>query len=93
MLVVYKSLLRLRVWSRRFISHKKDPQATDTPDANDSAIFHIPANTRRWPNVGLMLGQRRRRWANISPTLGQCIVFAGIAHIVYRVPETLSPAT
>ena len=25
---------------------------------------------RRWPNVGLMLGQRRRRWSNIEPTLG-----------------------
>ena len=29
-----------------------------------------PANTRRLPNVGLMLGQRRRRWTNIKPTLG-----------------------
>ena len=37
-----------------------------------------PTNTRRWPNGGLMLGQRRRRWANISPTLGQRFVFAGI---------------
>ena len=36
-----------------------------------------PENTRRWPNAGLMLAQRRRRWANISPTLGQRLVFAG----------------
>ena len=28
----------------------------------------IPANTRRWNNVGLMLGHRRRRWPNIKPT-------------------------
>ena len=49
-----------------------------------STIWHLglalcpyPANTRRWPNVGLMLGQRRRRWANVSPTLGQHLVFAG----------------
>ena len=28
-------------------------------------------NTKRWPTVGLMLGQRRRRWADISPTVGQ----------------------
>ena len=34
-----------------------------------------PANTRHWPNVGLMLGQRRRRWNNISPTLSQHLVF------------------
>ena len=38
--------------------------------------FAIPANTRRWPNVGLTLGQRRRRWADVSPTLGQRLVFA-----------------
>ena len=25
-----------------------------------------------------MLDQRRRRWANIEPTLGECLVFAGI---------------
>ena len=37
-----------------------------------------PANTSRWPNVGLMLGQRRRRWANIKPTLGQHLVFEGL---------------
>ena len=36
-----------------------------------------PANTRRWTNVGLMLGQRRRRWANIKPTLVQRLVLAG----------------
>ena len=27
----------------------------------------MPANTRRLPNVGLMLGRRRRRRANIKP--------------------------
>ena len=27
------------------------------------------ANTRHRPNVGPMLGQRRRRWPNISPAL------------------------
>ena len=37
-----------------------------------------PANTRRWPNVGLTLGQRRRRWANVSPTFDQRLVFAGL---------------
>ena len=28
-----------------------------------------PANTKYRPNVGLMLGQRRRRWPNIKPSL------------------------
>ena len=36
-----------------------------------------PANTRRWPNVGLILAHRLRRWPNINPTLGQRLVFAG----------------
>ena len=34
-----------------------------------------PVNTRSWPNVVLMLGQRRRRWANIETTFGQLLVF------------------
>ena len=34
---------------------------------------------RRWPNVGIVLGQRRRRWANSIPTLGQRLMFAGMA--------------
>ena len=38
-----------------------------------------PAITRRWPNVGSMLGQRRRQWPNINPTLGQRLVSAGEA--------------
>ena len=28
-----------------------------------------PENTRHSPNVGFMLGQRRRRWPNIKPAL------------------------
>ena len=38
---------------------------------------HNPANMRRWPNVGLLLVERRRRSANSKPTLGQRIMFAG----------------
>ena len=44
----------------------------------NTLAHHIPANTRHWTNVCLMLGQRRRRWANIKPTLVQRLVFAGI---------------
>ena len=43
-------------------------------------IFSNPADTRRWNNVGWMLGQRRRRWANIQPTLFQRLVPAGKAY-------------
>ena len=38
----------------------------------------IPANMRRWPNVGLPLAHRLRRWLNSKPTLGQRLMFAGI---------------
>ena len=38
----------------------------------------IPADTRRWSNVGLTLAHRLRRWPNVSPTLDQHLVFAGI---------------
>ena len=34
------------------------------------------ANMRRWLNVGLLLGQRRRRWVNSKPTLSQHPIFA-----------------
>ena len=38
----------------------------------------IPAHTRHWPNVGLMLGQRLRRWFNIKLALGQFLMLGGI---------------
>ena len=31
--------------------------------------------TRRWPNVVLILGRRRRRWANIKTILCQCLMW------------------
>ena len=40
-------------------------------------IGPYPANTRRWPNIELMLVHRLRRWTNISPTFDQRLVFAG----------------
>ena len=38
----------------------------------------IPANTRHWPNVVLMLAHRLRRRPNIKTALGKRLVFAGI---------------
>ena len=47
---------------------------------NDEIIKKwFQANTRRWPNVGLTLSQRRRRWANVSKILGQRLVLVGLA--------------
>ena len=37
----------------------------------------LPAHTRLWTNVVLMLAQRRRRWANIKTTLVQSLVCVG----------------
>ena len=39
-----------------------------------------PANAG--PNIGLMLGQRRRRWTNIKPISG--LVFPGIMTLAHR---------
>ena len=38
----------------------------------------LPSKHESWPNVGLLLGQRRRRWVNSKPTLGQRLMFAGV---------------
>ena len=38
-----------------------------------------PADTSHLSNVESMLGQRRRWWPSIDPTLGQCLVLAGIS--------------
>ena len=42
---------------------------------NDELCIVMTARLRpSKPDVGLMLGQRRRRWLNIEPTLGECLV-------------------
>ena len=48
----------------------------------DQFYWYLPANTRRWPNDGLMLDGRRKQWPNIGPSLGQRLVFAGV-HTLY----------
>ena len=42
-----------------------------------TGLKYHPASTRRWANVGLMLGQRCRRWSNIKPTLGKRRLLSG----------------
>ena len=37
----------------------------------------------RWPNVGLLLGQRRRRWPNCKPALDERLMFVGIINAVH----------
>ena len=41
-------------------------------------------NTRRWPNVWLLLAHRLWRWANISPVLGYRVVFDATLNVGQR---------
>ena len=45
---------------------------------NADSACGLPANTRRSPNVGLMLARRLRRRTNINPTLDEGLLFAGL---------------
>ena len=40
----------------------------------------LPANTRHWTSVGLMLGQRRRRWTSIESTSWLLGVLTSVSH-------------
>ena len=59
-------------------------------------MTYCPANSRRSPNVGSVLDQRRRRTADIEPALGKRLVFAGCPTVTYHnennqnLPETIS---
>ena len=53
-------------------------------------LHSAPANTRRWTNVGLLLGQRRRRWPNSKPALGRSIVLR--ANFVHRLCSQAHPS-
>ena len=48
---------------------------------------------RRWPNVGLLLGQRRGRWAISKPTLDQRLMVAGYTHSKQATQKTRSSDT
>ena len=53
---------------------------------NLPTVASTPANTRRWTNAGLMLGQRRRRWTNITQ---HCFnVSCLLGHVVHKAQES-----
>ena len=56
---------------------------------NKGAIMRVKPNTKRSPNVGIMLVQRRRRWTNIVLTLGERLGFAGKMHLMIMCTEFL----
>ena len=47
-------------------------------DGCERHFIAFPTNMRLWPDVGTMLGRRRRRRASIGPTSGQFLMFTGI---------------
>ena len=49
-------------------------------NGKDQQTTLLPADTRRSPNVVLMLGRRR---PNIKPTLGQCLMSVGLGQRRY----------
>ena len=60
------------------------------PRQHPASITATPADTRRWPNVVLMLGRSRRRRSNIKTTLGQRLVFAESHFVAYESLQKLS---
>ena len=55
-----------------------DFETTQGPNlSTDQSDPDLLSNTKRSPNVGLMLGQRRRRWANIKTLRGHLVFFNG----------------
>ena len=47
------------------------------PLGDQTVPFPDPASARRWPDVDLMLAQRRRRWPSIGTTSAQRLAWAG----------------
>ena len=57
------TMVRNLKW-RRHLKVKLSYTLETTCGQTQVNLKNNPANIRRWPNVGLPLGQRRRRWAN-----------------------------
>ena len=62
----------------------RGPAVQQSVHSIDPGYETHPANTTRWNNDVLMLGQRRRRWANIKTSLFKRVVFAGETHPATR---------
>ena len=64
-------------WACLFTVFPEGKSSLSQGKRGNLVVISDPANRKLWPNVGSMLGQRRRRWLNIEPTLGQCLIFVG----------------
>ena len=97
-LISHSFLFNPRVLNRRSSSHHPSPcgayiiRLTPTPCRHPRNLRvpptdAIPGETIHLPNVGSMLGQRRRRWPSIDTTLGERIVIAAITLAICHSPS------
>ena len=54
--------------------YERDHSWIRSSEFSEPFVTRHSANMSRWPNVGLLLCQRRRRWAKGKPTLGQRLI-------------------
>ena len=64
-------------WACLFTVFPEGKSSLSQGKRGNLVVISDPANRKLWPNVGSMLGQRRRRRLNIEPTMGQCLIFVG----------------
>ena len=67
-----------------FTSHRSFARHISFVSVRSLRLSCRRSNTRRWPNVGLLLAYRLRRWANISPVLGYRVVFDATLNVGQR---------
>ena len=67
-----------------FTSHRSFARHISFVSVHSLRLSCRRSNTRRWPNVGLLLAHRLRRWANISPVLGYRVVFDATLNVGQR---------
>ena len=54
----------------------------NSPFSDWRHILYFPTKMRCWANIGFMMVKRSRHWNIAKPTLGRCIVFAGLVVIL-----------
>ena len=78
----------ISVISQLYGLYKHHDPGVDYLVCHPNICWNDTADTRRSPNAGTMLGQRRRRWTSIVPALGERLVFAGEGH-KHKIPIIL----
>ena len=58
-----------------------------TQSPENAIIGSLPINMRHWPDVGLLLGPRRRRWVDSKPTMCQRLMLAVLLSLKFKVSD------